>query len=409
MTGLLGGAARGVETSLEGIIRDTGTEIRKQSLCERFNAESVLFMQQAFSLILQKQYWDNSRAYSDVLGQFKRVYVVDSTSWNLKSELSGIFPASGGKGSSAGCKTQLCYELKSGGLADHEMTPFNVSDQDYGQSFTDLAQTGDLILFDLGYSKQEVLEEIDDEDIYFITRLKSDSVITSADGKQQRLVDILKKARRKRQTDIEFETYISTTPMRVVATRLSAQQQASRLRKLKKARATKGRAISKADKELSTWGVHITNIPAELLPAHSINETYRLRWSIELLFKQLKSTLNLEQANHCNQHRLKCEVIAKLIIASIACSLHAQIQSLLYSQSSIELSINKTFKLFQQNSQNLITALQQSSAISFKQFFEILSSQIHRWARKEFSSSKPTTLQRIKNSLQIKKNFEFCA
>jgi hypothetical protein len=42
------------------------------------------------------------------------------------------------------------------------------------------------------------------------------------------------------------------------------------------------------------YHLYITNIPEEKLSAEDIQATYALRWQIELLFKELKSTYRLE-------------------------------------------------------------------------------------------------------------------
>lgn len=55
----------------------------------------------------------------------------------------------------------------------------------------------------------------------------------------------------------------------------------------------------------------MTNLPRETAPASDVVELYRLRWQIELLFKELKSYCNLKNFSTENKH-----IVMTLIYAS---------------------------------------------------------------------------------------------
>lgn len=64
-------------------------------------------------------------------------------------------------------------------------------------------------------------------------------------------------------------------------------------------------------KKKKRMGYLVTNLPRESVPASDVVELYRLRWQIELLFKELKSYCNLKKFSTQNKH-----IVTTLIYAS---------------------------------------------------------------------------------------------
>jgi IS4 transposase len=60
-------------------------------------------------------------------------------------------------------------------------------------------------------------------------------------------------------------------------------------------------------------GYLVTNLPRETVPAADIVGLYRLRWQIELLFKELKSYCNLKKFSKENKHIVKTLIYASFI------------------------------------------------------------------------------------------------
>jgi hypothetical protein len=60
-------------------------------------------------------------------------------------------------------------------------------------------------------------------------------------------------------------------------------------------------------------GYLVTNLPRESVPAADIVGLYRLRWQIELLFKELKSYCNLKKFSTENEHIVKTLIYASFI------------------------------------------------------------------------------------------------
>ena len=66
------------------------------------------------------------------------------------------------------------------------------------------------------------------------------------------------------------------------------------------------------NQETKEYHLYLTNIPAERISAEDIALMYRARWTIELLFKELKSSYALDQISSA-----KPEIMEALILTAI--------------------------------------------------------------------------------------------
>ena len=393
--------------TLEGMLEHSGSSVSKVALHKRFNAQAVLFLEMLLNSVSQTLYWEHSGGYRKVLGQFGRVLIYDSTAWNISPQLAAVFPGSGGSGSLATCKLQLEYELKSGKIAGHDLGVGNIPDYSYAPQIAESAEHRDLCLFDLGYFTHELLEELEDKGAYFICRLKANTTVVNKQGNEIPLVRILKKARKQGKGALELLADLNGEGLevRIVAVRLSEEKRRERIAQLKKMKSKKGQTLSKASREFAGWCVYATNACAQILPAAVVSELYRLRWSIELLFRQFKSVLKLDHATHANEHRLRCEILAKLIVAVIATALHGQLQAVSYRYRGHELSLQKVFQLLQRKADALLAALAQCVSTT-RRFLQHIEKLIFRWCKKEYSRPKPSTLQRIVKAAARRTRFQ---
>ena len=407
VSALIGSTLRGAGMTLSGLLQEQELGVSKIALHKRFSPSAVEFLEELFNKTLIALHWENQSGYRKVLGQFKRVIIFDSCGWTIPESLADIFPGSGGAGSKAGCKLQLGYELKGGTFINSELTAGNIPDQRYARHIGDYVSKGDLALFDLGFVTNDLLEELDDDERYFVVRLRTGTVLEDEAGKPIKLAKLLKKARLEGKSNIEFTAYDTKhkIKLRVIATLLSPQEKEQRIRKMRKDNNRKIKHLSRSTREFAGWCVYTTNAPVEILPSSTISELYRIRWSIELMFKQFKSTLKLNQINHANEYRLRCELFAKLIVAAIIASVHGKFQSALYRDHKTELSIYKVFKLFNKRAEICVNALFGGTTAIIK-FFASLKQEIPRWCKKEDSRTRPTTFRRIDSSLA--KPIRFC-
>ncbi len=165
---------------------------------------------------------------------------------------------------------------------------------------------GRLLLFDLGYYHFRLFRNIVRAGGHFLTRLKENAspkiigVFNGFPADESRLVgkplrSVLHGLRRD-VLDVEVE-------VRAKARKYNGKRSSSTER---------FRLVAIRDTEERTYHCYLTSIPLEILSAVEVATTYRARWEIELVFKELKSGYRLDDIQS-----QKKEVVESLIYAAV--------------------------------------------------------------------------------------------
>ena len=154
---------------------------------------------------------------------------------------------------------------------------------------------GKLVLMDLGYYSFDVFETIDQSGGYFLSRMKSSTnpVI---------IEDLHRGAGRL--------TRIKGSRVRRAAKKVSRRQLDVRVRL---SSGFECRAVGLRNEEEDSWHWYLTNLPVASYPAEYIGEIYRLRWQVELVFKQLKSQESLDVQTSTKKHRVELKMWVSLL------------------------------------------------------------------------------------------------
>jgi len=145
-------------------------EISKQGFDERINEFGVSFLKSMFSKALELSTAKLiNKEIPALLDSFHKVHLLDST-YILPSKLSDVCSGYGGDGSKAGMKLQLMIEYKSGNYESIVTTDGVTSDQRYMGEVVKQIGFNELLIYDLGYSKQEYMIEISQRESYFVSR-----------------------------------------------------------------------------------------------------------------------------------------------------------------------------------------------------------------------------------------------
>jgi hypothetical protein len=115
----------------------------------------------------------------------------------------------------------------------------------------------------------------------------------------------------------------------------------------------KGRQPSQKYLALLAWSFFITNVPDTMLSATQIIQFYRIRWQIELIFKLCKSQLHIDTVQGCGEHRILCQLYARLILFVLLCDVVAAFRFL----EERELSLVKAFQIFSDYADQFIQCL----------------------------------------------------
>lgn len=198
------------------------------------------------------------------------ILVIDSSYFSLWNGSKDDFP---GVGTTAGVKLHTCFNILSGKLHSFDITAGSTHDRKCFPNLDSLI--GKLIISDLGYWDMDLLQQIQKIGGYFLSRIKSRTVVTVTEIIQGK---ISQKYLGKPLFSIPFKHKRSDI-LEVMVEKVC----------------TKGtlscRAVGFWNPYNKCYHWYITNLTAV---AQLIYPLYRLRWQIELIFKACKQSLNAD-------------------------------------------------------------------------------------------------------------------
>ncbi|WP_234816606.1 IS4 family transposase, partial [Bacillus mycoides] len=149
--------------------------ISPEGLNQRFNAAAVQFLQQVLAKLLNQKLSSAKLISSPYTSIFKRIRILDSTTFQLPDVFSSVYPGAGGCSHTAGIKIQLEYDLLSGQFLHIHTGPGKQHDRTYGSLCAPTVAANDLCIRDLGYFHLKDLQYIQDQEAYYISRIKSNT------------------------------------------------------------------------------------------------------------------------------------------------------------------------------------------------------------------------------------------
>ena len=352
-------------------------EITGPGIHQRIDETGVAFLQRSLAKALEisvsKEIDEDIPA---LLENFQRVCLLDSTGFALPEHVASVWPGSGGDGPKAGMKLQLMLDYKTGEYVNIAPTDGVTPDQSYITEAVKLLESGELLIFDLGYSKKEALFDIADSGAYFVSRLNHQLGLYDEDDSgtltNLDLVKKLRKSEKKGTIACEFHVWITDgvrrLKVRVIAERVSDEVANERRRKIRQKAKKKGYTPSSSYLYLQGWSLYITNAGLELLPAESVSLVYGIRWQIELVFKAWKSYHGLAEVKGKRPERIECFIYGRLIMMVIMAVLSSSIGRYLWKTKKRELSFLKTVRHFKLKAFKALSFI--ANPISFAKFLK---------------------------------------
>jgi hypothetical protein len=363
--------------SLAGMVDAISVSITREALHKRFNPQAEAFLGACLQYATKHGVHETDAIETALLDPFKRVLILDSSSWDVDPHLADVLPGCGGNASAANCKLQAGYEYKHGELGFFKIDPGTRPDNAYTAQLPSFLQAGDLALFDQGYFKLETLSQIAHKGAFFLTRFLVKTTIRGVETPEP--IDLENTLYRIKEDEHQFQVIMGgrngcpDVRCRLICLRVSEKVANERRRKLLKEAHKKGRTPSNIHLALCDWTLLVTNVAEIDLPVEMAWQLYSLRWQIELLFKQLKSVLAIHRSQTRKISRLKCEIYGKLILAVLIHRIHAHLNSLFWNRERRELSFDKFYKRFQERSFAILTLL----LISVRKAAQYFDSEIH--------------------------------
>ncbi len=206
----------------------------------------------------------------------------------------------------------------------------------------------DLVIFDLGYFSTKSFEDIMNNNGYFISRIKTntvfyiESITENEEFDKINLLDVLNKS----NGSVDTFIYIGGDKLKVrlVAERLPEEVINKRRRKEINKAKRNGKMVKKYEFELLSWNILITNVEQDILSVETICELYRARWQIELIFKSWKSYFDIGKMHNVGKDYLECIIFGKLIIITLMTALFSVFNVITFKRTGRLMSFMRFFK-----------------------------------------------------------------
>ena len=398
--------------SLAGMVDAMDIEMKRESLHERFTPAAVKYLEICSQFVL-KQKLQNQSLGTELFDPFKRIFIHDSSGWDVDPKLRATLPGYGGSASDANCKIQVCYEYRTGELSFFKITAGTHPDNRYTQKLAAGVEADDLLITDLGFFCLKTFHDINQKGGFFLSRLMIGTSMLDPQTSQvidlERMLTAVKEDLYEKQGVMGAEK-ATRVSCRLICLRVSEQVANERRRRLRQEAKKKGHTPNQRHLALCDWILMVTNVPQKLLPAKMVRPFYSLRWQIGLLFKQLKSILRIHQSDTSNENRLRCEIYGKFIVAVLIHRLHATFNIPLWNTQHKELSMEKFYKRIQERAFSFMQLLFHS----LQQALHYLRHEIPRFidnCMKSYQISRQTTLQILAFGLRhpTRKTQKICA
>lgn len=248
------------------------------------------------------------------------ILLADASIIALRESLAAVLPGTGGSGPAAALKLHAAFNLTTRQFSYLSLTKGTTSDHSAKQDHIALSKPGDLWLRDLGYFDIADLAELQRGGRFFVSRVPLKvTQFANADGP----LDIWESLASSPKFTIDLALCLGAEAFetRVLALRLPRKKWKERLAQT---RQEKGRPLTTRETAQAKWNLYATNLTEGQASAATIQKLYALRWQIELLFKGLKSALDMDSIKGARSATVaKAFVWARLVCAAILLGVRA--------------------------------------------------------------------------------------
>jgi IS4 transposase len=265
----------------------SGVSVEESSFQDRFTPALASWLRGLALEVLASLATGPQRLASTLAG-FRDLLLIDSTVLRLRDLLKGSFAACRTNHTKAAAKLHVVMSVGNCSPTRLKLTPERTNDR------TPWRRVGGwvkdcLLLFDLGYFGYHHFVLIHENGGFFISRLKGNAnprIVAQNRlwrGRSKPVVGL-----NLRDAVVGLQREILDVDVEVGFDRRVYDGKRRRDRHV-------FRVVGVFDEQTRAYHLFMTNVPADRLEGSDIAETYRLRWQIELLFKELKQHYRLDQ------------------------------------------------------------------------------------------------------------------
>lgn len=279
-------------------------DVTKQSLAKKL-AIAEKFFQDMVTKALNEGKRLNLRAPVHIPG-VGHVFIADSSVVPLKASLAAHLRGTGGNGPAASLKIHGLINLSTQQFARIALTDGKTSDHSEKKAHALILQPSDLIIRDLGYFDAADLGELQSSGRFYVTRIPLSLKTFSLENAES--VDVWNVLATTKRLGFDGILALGEDGFkaRTIALRLPREQARERLAAMRK---EKGRELTSIEKARAKWNLYATNLSPGQASATTLQRLYTWRWQIELIFKAMKSVLDIDSVKTA-----KCETVVMAFV-----------------------------------------------------------------------------------------------
>jgi putative transposase len=278
-----------------------GIDVARSAVTQRFGAGSAALLEALFRRALERLPAAGDSELRKKLNQFHEVLAQDGTVLRLSPLLAKLFPATRTNVVDAAAKAHVTADLLGRHIVEVTITGERGSELDelVQQSF----EKNTLYIHDLGYTSYDMFWLVEQADAFLLMRLKENA--------NPKVVRVRQGVRRPRSSvgckfqDLEF---CRTQDRFDIDVEFEARSLGETVTM---------RVVGLWNPETGRYHCYVTNLPPEQFDIEELANLYRLRWTIELIMKLLKSHCHLDHLDTANPDALRTHLYASLLAAVV--------------------------------------------------------------------------------------------
>jgi hypothetical protein len=300
-----------------GLGRNFMIFVTPQALSKRINSRSgVDFIKETLQALMQAQLKVGLKnKFSKTFHMFTRINLEDSSQVSLNEMLTPHYMGSGGGASKSSIKINFIYDIANICVLGIKITSGIVADRANALEILKYATLGSLNIRDLGFFIISALKKMETKGAFYLSRLSFSTHIylNKNDEQPLNIPAFLEKQTKNGNKSVSLDVYVGKDER--FKTRLVAELVPKTVLKQREARYRKENKKEPSEyyTEWSGFSIFITNIPKTMFSGEMIISLYKIRWQIELTFKNFKSNIDLDILKGTNKHRIESLVYGRLI------------------------------------------------------------------------------------------------
>jgi len=295
------GATRSLASMRRAYAAATGTTLAPSAFYDRFTPSLTKLMKKLAERALAKLAHNGTKKQR-AFGVFLKLLIADGSLVRLPDVLERHYPSVWTNHTRASVKLHV---IMNGTTRTPERVRFAPgSSHDLSLMTVEACCIGSLYIFDLAYYQGKLFDRIMERGGNFLCRVKKDANFRIIAADNPRWVGRRHKSILAEMRGRSFDVWVDYAYRHIPERDWTWWSLELRL-------------IGIWSDELRRHRLYLTSAPVFALPADVVAEVYAVRWEVELLFRELKSQLNLEHMPSGNKAVAECMLYASLLALAL--------------------------------------------------------------------------------------------